>query len=192
MQAKISPGNIKLGGIPFVSLIPIKDCANCEACQKSCYALKSYRMYEDVRRAWHQNSRAVHSKGRIKWFNEIDQHIAKKRPRYFRWHVAGDIPDQHYYEGMKIVAQRNPNTKFVCFTKNFDLDFGGRPHNLAVILSMYPTMKTPRKKMPRAWMQDGTETRIPKDAIECSGHCEGCNVCWDLNKMKKDVYFHKY
>jgi len=192
-EAKISPGNSKLGGIPNVSLVPVKDCSNCEACKKTCYALKSWRQYPQTRAAWRHNSQLAH-KNSSDFFCSIDAYIQKKRPQYFRWHVAGDILDQEYYEDMKTVAKRYPNTRFLCFTKAHSgkliINFSGRPKNLAIVLSMYPEMKVPRKKMPRAWMQDGTETRIPKNAIECSGHCDSCNVCWDLHG--KDVYFHKH
>jgi hypothetical protein len=189
MQAKISRGNTKLGKIHNISLVPVKDCANCGACKSTCYAMKAWRQYPQTRAAWKHNSRLAHNNS-FDYFWSIDNYISKKKPEYFRWHVAGDILNQDYYTDMCKVAQRYPNTKFLCFTKRFDLDFSGRPKNLAIVLSMYPEMKVPRKKMPRAWMQDGTETRIPKDAIECSGHCSGCNVCWDLKG--RDVYFHKH
>lgn len=192
MQARISRGNRKLGSIPNVSLRPIADCANCEHCKKSCYALKAWRMYENVRDAWKSNAAMVHGKHRVKYFEDVDAFIKKRKPKYFRWHVAGDILDQDYYQWMVAIAKRHPNTKFLCFTKRFDLKFSGRPKNLAVVLSMFPGMKVPKKEMPRAWMQDGTEHRIPKNTIECQGDCTVCNACWHLNKNKKDVYFHKH
>jgi hypothetical protein len=189
METKISSGNSKLGNIPNVSLIPIKDCANCEACKKSCYALKAWRQYPLTRAAWSHNSKLARTNFQ-EYFMDIIEYLKKKRPAYFRWHVAGDILHQKYYRYMCGTARMFPETNFLCFTKRFDLDYSGRPKNLAIVLSMYPGMKTPRKRMPRAWMQDGTEKRIPEDAIECSGHCDTCNVCWDLKQQ--DVYFHKH
>jgi len=189
MNAKISSGNSKLGKIPNVSLRPVADCTNCSACKKLCYALKAWRMYENVRTAWKTNSQMARGPRRAKWFRSINTYIARRKPSYFRWHVAGDILDQDYYERMKTIAKSHPDTKFLCFTKRFDLSYSGKPKNLAIVFSMYPGMKAPRKKMRRAWMQDGTEHRIPKNAIECSGHCDTCNACWDL---PSDVYFHKH
>jgi hypothetical protein len=195
MQTIISKGNSKVGNIPNISLVPVKDCTNCSACKKTCYALKAWRMYPQVRKAWKQNSIFAH-KDIYNYFSEIGNYLAKKQPKYFRWHVAGDILTQQYYDLMVSAAKEFPNTKFLCFTKAHSgkliINFSGRPKNLAIVLSMYPDMKCPRKKMPRAWMQDGTETRIPQDAIECSGHCDTCNVCWDLHSLKQDVYFHKH
>jgi hypothetical protein len=43
-----------------------------------------------------------------------------------------------------------------------------------------------------AWMQDGTETRIPKGAIECHGNCETCGLCYELPRLGVDVVFHKH
>lgn len=191
MEAKISSGNMKLGGIPNVSLRPIADCANCEACKKSCYAMKAWRMYSSVRDAWKENAHLARDpKTRADWFRSIDRYIAKKKPKYFRWHVAGDILDQNYYGWMAAMAKRHPDTKFLCFTKRFDLNYSGRPSNLAIVLSMFPGMKVPKKKLPRAWMQDGTEKRIPSGSVECEGNCRVCNACWDL--QGKDVFFHKH
>lgn len=45
-EVKISRGNSKLGGIPNISLIPVKDCANCDARKNTCYALKSWKQYQ--------------------------------------------------------------------------------------------------------------------------------------------------
>ena len=190
MEANISKGNSKLGSIPNVSLVPVKDCANCQFCKSTCYAMKAWRQYPQVRKAWRKNSTAVRGPQRASWFQSIDRYIAKRTPEYFRWHVAGDILDQHYYECVREMAKRHPDTKFLCFTKRYDLKLLHRPKNLAIVISIYPGMKKPKTRHPKAWMQDGTETRIPKDAIECSGSCSGCNACWDL--QGKDVFFHKH
>ena len=43
-----------------------------------------------------------------------------------------------------------------------------------------------------AWMQDGTETRVPADAIACPGNCESCGMCYELERLGHDVVFHKH
>jgi hypothetical protein len=43
-----------------------------------------------------------------------------------------------------------------------------------------------------AWMQDGTETRIPSDAMKCPGRCDTCGACWGLAKRGIDVVFKKH
>jgi hypothetical protein len=43
-----------------------------------------------------------------------------------------------------------------------------------------------------AWMQDGSETRVPDDAIECPGNCESCGLCFEHDRLGRDVVFHKH
>ena len=193
IKAKISTGNHKLGRkIPNISLRPIVDCANCKLCAKKCYAMKAYRQYPQVKAAWGHNGKLAKSSKRNEWFADILNYIDKKKPGYFRWHVAGDIIDQDYYEWMCDIAIENPQTKFLAFTKNTNIKFLHRPKNLAIVISMWPGLPKPNNKMPLAWFQDGTETRVPKSAILCPGSCDECKICWNLPRIKKDVVFNKH
>lgn len=189
--ARISEGNSKIGPMHNVSLTPIKGCGNCQACKRDCYALKAYRMYPQTRKAWNANLRLA-TTDRVAFFASIRAHLAKKAPRFFRWHVAGDILDQGYLDSMKAIAAEFTGTRFLCFTKMHDLDFARLPKNLSIILSMFPSMPVPTGKLPIAWMQDGTEFRMPVHAIECPGSCDGCGMCFDLARLRRDVVFHKH
>ena len=51
---------------------------------------------------------------------------------------------------------------------------------------------SPRKCCPEGTMQDGTETRVPEDAIRCPGNCETCGLCYELPRLGRDVVFHKH
>ena len=190
LLVKLSDGNQKVGKCPNVSLTPIKACGNCTQCAKNCYALKSYRMYREVRAAWDGNLQLARG-DRAHYFSQISEQLSKRRkpPRYFRWHVSGDILDQNYFDHMCGIAVRHSRTKFLVFTKMHALDFSRAPKNLRVVLSMWPGMPLPTQQLPRAWMQDGTETRVPQDAITCPGLCEDCHACWGL---KCDVVFNKH
>jgi ferredoxin len=187
----ISNGNQKLGKIPNLSLVPVKDCANCTACRKDCYALKAWRLYPSVRRAWGANSKSFR-RDSAKACREVSAWIAKHKPRFFRWHVAGDILDQAHLDGIANVAKEHPQTLFLCFTKRHDLSFHSIPGNLSIVLSMFPSMPMPSQSLPIAWMQDGTETRIPANAMECPGHCDRCGMCWNLSTLGRDVFFRKH
>jgi hypothetical protein len=190
-QVKISSGNTKLGNMHNISLTPIKGCVNCQACKKSCYALKAYKMYANTRKAWNGNLRLAR-KDRCEYFAQIYLYLMKHKPKFFRWHVAGDILDQAYLDAMIGVAIDTPQTKFLCFTKAHHLNFKDLPENLSIVLSMWPTMPIPAINLPKAWMQDGTETRMPRNAIECPGNCETCGMCFALKKLGRDVMFHKH
>jgi len=186
----ISHGNGKIGDTPNVSLMPILSCPDGIPCAKDCYDCKACRMYPTVRAARQRNwQAALHD--RVQYFAGIRQYLERYRPQYFRWHVGGDIPDAVYLREMFKIAREHPQTHFLAFTKNHRLSFRGRPSNLSIVLSMWPNWGNARKRMPRAWMQDGTETRIPASAIQCSGSCDNCGICWHL-KAGQDVYFLKH
>ena len=58
-EITISLANSKLGKIPNISGVPVKDCINCKECRKDCYALKAYNQYPAVRKAWLSNSKLI-------------------------------------------------------------------------------------------------------------------------------------
>ena len=95
MQVKISVGNTKMGKVPSVSLPPIKACGNCGLCKNKCYAKKAYRLYPLVKRAYDSNYELATS-NHYQYFEDIKKYLKNKKPKYFRWHVAGDILNQEY------------------------------------------------------------------------------------------------
>lgn len=192
---KISSGNNKLGSIPNVSLTPCIACSPDAPCKKSCYASKFLRR-PNVKRAWSHNLQRAR-RNRAGYFADIAEFLKKKAPRFFRWHVAGDILDMDYFLAVCNIAERFPATKFLIFTKRHDIITSANvtiPGNLAVVASMWPGWGDMEKvrNFSKAWMQDGTETRIPANAIECPGNCESCGACWGMSRAKLDVVFHKH
>jgi len=201
-MATVSKGNNKLGNIPNISLPPIVTCSGCaELCGKACYAAKFYKMWPTVKRCWDNNLEhlQVDPKG---YFNEITASLKKiKNKRFFRWHVSGDIVDAAYFVNMRKIAHLFPDTKFLAFTKQFNLintavDVLTKeklPTNLQIIFSAWPGLEMPNPYNFRvAWMNDGTDSRIPEDAFECAGDCTQCSACFSLDKIGKDVVFHKH
>ena len=192
---KISPGNSKLGtAIPNVSMAPGRDCGNCKHCLKSCYALKAYRQYPATKAAWNHNGDAFRDDPAAS-AQFVSDWIARKRtaPKFFRIHVSGDFLGQEHVDAWVQVASEHPATKFLAFTKMGHLDFSAAPSNLAVIYSQWPGMPlNGPADAPKAWMQDGTETRMPADAINCPGNCETCGMCWALPELGRDVYFDQH
>jgi hypothetical protein len=96
------------------------------------------------------------------------------------------------------IARQNPRTRFLAFTKAFKIvnvyeSRAALPSNLAVIFSTWAGMKIDNPHGHRiAWMQDGTEDRVPDDAVECPGKCESCGICFRLPKLGRDVVFQKH
>lgn len=186
----ISLGNSKFPHTPNFSNRPIYDCANCKYCAPTCYALKAYKQYPIVKKAWDKNSKAIRGENYGKLYNEISDFLIRRNPSLFRIHVAGDFINQGNLELWAMIANDFPHTKFLAFTKCFDLDFSDLPPNLQIIFSMYPNQPDDAPSGPRAWVQDGSEDRIPENAIECGGLCENCGMCWELSSIKRDVFFH--
>ena len=189
----ISDGNMKLKGIPNISLRPVVDCGNCRYCAGSCYARKAYRAYPGVKKAWTKNGKAFRREDYGSLYEEIAEYLERKNPRWFRIHVAGDFLSQGHVDFWRMVAADFADIKFLAFTKMFDLDFWPKPGNLQIIASMWPGLtyfNSPHLDiLPKAWMQDGTETRIPGNAIECPGQCDTCGMCWHLSDIGRDVFF---
>jgi hypothetical protein len=188
--ATIAHGNGKVGDVPNVSLMPIVSCPTGAPCTHDCYDCKAVRMYPTVREARRRNWESAQNQ-RDEYFQGIRAYLAKYGPKYFRWHVGGDIPDADYLRRMRATARYYPETRFLAFTKHHALDYRNLPENFNVVFSMWPHWGNTRKRMPRAWMQDGTETRIPENAIRCDGQCDNCGVCWFL-RADQSVYFMKH
>jgi hypothetical protein len=187
---KISPGNSKLGSIMNTSVRPVLDCAKNVPCKKDCYALKAWKQYPATRQAWTHNSNEWTQDCTGSRDNIIHQLKAKKTPpKYFRIHVAGDFINQRHLDAWKYIASKCPETKFRAFTKRQELDYGDCPDNLMIGFSMWPGAKVtiPKHINFTAWVQDGTEDRIPGDARLCKNDCSKCKYCWDV--AVKDVYF---
>jgi hypothetical protein len=159
--------------------------------------LKALRLYPATRAAWRRNEYLA-KRHPESYFRQIAAQVAEAKPRLFRWHVAGDILSTDYLGGMCRIATAHPSTHFLAFTKAFEIvnryeDRTAVPANLVIVFSAWPRMTFLNPHRHRvAWMQDGTESRVPEDAIECPGNCESCGMCYELSRIGRDVVFHKH
>lgn len=183
-------GNNKIGKTPNVSLPPIFSCGeNATYCQDFCYAVKFYRMYPEVKRAWDENLREV-TEDRDYYFNSIRRYLLRCRPEYFRWHVAEDILDQDYFDRIVKVAYDYDETLYVVFTKRYDLRLEPQGlSNLSVVLSAWPGLELPDSSLPVAFTDHPSEERR-HNFIECPENCESCRACWNLAQEGKNVLLH--
>jgi hypothetical protein len=186
---KLSVGNKKLGSIMNTSVVPVADCKRDAPCKKKCYALKAWRQYPNVRKAWSHNSQLWKTSPTEAANSVVRQLKAKRKPaKYFRINVAGDFINQTHLDAWKAIARICTETKFRAFTKRWDLDYQRSPTNLIIGWSMWPGCEDTAPEGARAWVQDGTETRIPRGAVECKNDCSICKVCWD--NPPHDLWFH--
>lgn len=198
--------NSKLKGIPAWNLLPGYTCspAACAHCmQDGCYAVKNccchgYDMESNYcMRAWIENTAfAMNHLYRLEKL--LDEFLTSKKPELFRIHSAGDFFSVEYARMWRRVAFRHPETRFLAFTKQFDIIrhvHFYKLDNFEMVLSGWTGISIPddlRKHYRCAWCNDGQEKRIPADAIKCPGSCNDCRVCWFLSRLGKDSYFDKH
>lgn len=199
MPISISKGNSKLGAISSVSLPPVKTCRVCD-CFLKCYAKKYLRIRPNVKRAYENNLNILETDPETYW-REVEAAIMLAR--FFRFHVAGDIPNPTYFHRMLEVSKRNPHCEILCFTKRYDivntaiLNGAILPRNLHIIFSAWPGLEMDNPyEFPEAHVRfrDGTTTASPY-AKECEGNCTKCantnDGCWTL-KSGQQVVFNEH
>ena len=191
----ISPGNTKLGRVPNISTLPVRDCPPLcrKLCAKDCYALKAVRMYPATRKAWRSNGDAVRSDP-VRACDAVRVYCQRKRPRLFRWHVAGDVMSRQHFAEICRVARACPGTRFLMFTKSYAYIAGEIPANLSIVFSIWPgmprsTIPARLRRFPRAYAGDCRADPRFKRALHCEGHCQSCALCWHLKTIGRDVKF---
>ena len=206
MKIKISTTNSKLGTcIPSISLPPQCSCRKDAPCAKGCYAKKGNFLYNNVKDS-HQTNYDFYMENPDGYFDEIISFLTSGLVsyRFFRYHVAGDIVDYNYLLGMIRAAKRCRGTKFLCFTKKFDIvnDFIEKngefaiPSNLKIVFSAWhKAFKVENPfNLPVAYVffkKSEMNPDIPELAIPCQGHCETCMACWGLKKGQS-VFFNQH
>lgn len=144
----ISKGNRKIGRVMNVSLPPVLACSNCSECKHFCYDIKACLQYPDTVINARMRNYVILMNDRERYFREIDNAMTRRRKnKFFRWHVAGDIIDADYFAHMVEIARRHPD--FVCwtYTKVYHIvnewihDNGPLPENLHVMFSEWDGME---------------------------------------------------
>lgn len=201
-KAKIlAGGQHKVGDIPRWNLPPLWTCGkNCGTCEHHCYAVKDYTDYrvKVVSKSHARNCNAVttdleHTEEYItKW-------IQKRKPSFFRIHASGDfaVPGMgtKYAEMWYRVAKACPETRFLAFTKAFEivrevpfyeLD------NFSLVLSEWTdATKAPddlKEHYRTSRAVEKLEDARPNEMV-CPGNCETCGMCWNLKNLHHDVAF---
>lgn len=198
----ISEGNTKTGRIPSLSLPPVVTCKGAP-CHGDCYVCANMLRREcpkdgsdgAIAKSYARNLECW-KRNRQRFVTLLNRYLSKQAPRFFRWHVSGDIISQDYADVIVSTAAAHTSTRFLVFTKQ-GWDFSAAPANLTVIASQWPNWKAPEVKgaRGRAFVQDtqGSETRVPSGAVECAGNCETCSACWSIDKFSvRAVVFHKH
>lgn len=188
-KVSISKGNSKLGAIPSVSLPACVTCNPEAPCFKKCYANRLEKRYPTVNKAYANNLDILKNDDVLYWHSVYE---AAKTTRFFRYHVSGDIPDYSYLNNMASIAEVLPDTKFLAFTKQYDIVnnyidlFGKLPDNLQIILSNWGAWKCDNPhSLPTCEIIFKGEQPADDWKI-CGGNCTECACrgvgCWELKK----------
>lgn len=186
LNVAITKGNIKIGRVLNVSLMPIITCANCKVCHGFCYDIKACLQYLNVLKARVRNT-VIYMFDPARYFEQIENAIRKARKnKYFRWHVSGDIPDYNYLENMIRIARESPDWIFWTYTKNYKLvnawiaKNGGTktalPSNLSIMFSDWAglDMDNPYGLPTFGVIDPGTP--VPPGKFLCPGNCDICKA----------------
>lgn len=193
----ISNGNIKTGDIRSASVSPQGSCNPNLPCWAKCYANRMVMRWtskttgttRSVAKSWANNLR-IFNENPDDYFEQIAK--ASAIDRYFRWHVGGDIVNSRYFKGMIDVANRNPGTSYLVFTKKYYIvnsyvekhGIDSIPKNLIILFSEwegYPLVNPHEFPVVHCILKG----RKPSDDWKiCGGSCMDCICkgvgCWEL------------
>lgn len=177
----VTNGNRKIGRVMNVSLLPIFTClTRCNGCRFFCYDIKACMQYKNVLLARVRNTVLLWC-NRNAYFEQIEQRIARRRKnKFFRWHVAGDIIDGDYLQRMIDIARHHPDFIFWTYTKQYHIvnrhcdKFGKEsiPGNLSIMFSQWDGIEMVNP-------YNFPEFRVYDDISNVTEHrCPGnCEVC---------------
>lgn len=177
----ITNGNRKIGNVMNISLLPIFTClSNCHICKFYCYDIKACLQYANVIMARVRNSVLLWCDEK-EYFRQIEDRISRRRKnKYFRWHVSGDIISETYFTHMVEIAIKHPDFRFWTYTKQYSLvnrwcDKFGRetiPENLVVMFSKWDGVEMDnRYNFPTFTALDDL---IGFNGFICPGNCQTC------------------
>ena len=195
----IATGNHKLGTqICGLSLPPITTCRSNAPCKATCYACKGHQQYPTVLGTYMKNLRIWNENPRH-FFECVDYYLKYSGYRYMRLFDSGDFPNGQFLTDLiELVIKKNPQTKFMAFTKKYELinDYLKEhtlPENLNIIFSAWDRnwqFDNPYN-LPIAYVNFANKDfnpAIPTDAKICEGNCSICYKCWNLEKDESVVF----
>lgn len=206
-RGKATNGNQKLGKAIFnINLPPVLTCNPKAPCFKECYGRKGHFLFAAVQNSMMRNLMAF-CQNPDQFFEDIAYQT--KLSLYVRWFGNGDIPNDVFLAGMCKVARKNPNVRYLAFTKQYHIVNNyiaaghNIPRNLRIVFSCWKDWVPENPyNFPTTWVrfpESGKakvenisyNNRIPTNAFKCPSNCAECQACWHLKKGGS-VEFHKH
>lgn len=199
VHIRLQQGNTKTGKNCWtVSLIPILDCVNCTECKYNCYDICNVCFQPAVQNDRARNS-AVHKADPERFWNEVDAQIKANYVMELRINIGGDLTNDDF-EYVKVLGEKNPKTKILFFTKNYDginkyLNNNSFPDNVSVLMSAWIGMEMDNPhNLPCSHVlwEDGSTTAPKYGAVYCGGNCSECAFkgegCWNLKHGEHVIF----
>lgn len=180
-------GNKKLKNMLVYSHAPIKGCLDCSSCASTCYAVKSYKQYPNVKSAWDRNLKLV--KNNLDVFKvQITKELVKTRKKTVRIHSSGDFISQAYIEAWAEIAEGFPEISFYTYTKSmgrFDFTSLKNLSNVNIIDSFLPNgLKNYGSLEYCLEAEKKYDSFICPATLDKNVKCgEGCNYCVQNNNV---------
>lgn len=181
----ISGGNRKVNALN-VSIMPILTCGNCKECMHFCYDVKACLQYPKTVIAARMRNTCLLWKNRDEYFARIEKAISHRRKhKFFRWHVAGEIVDRDYLARMVDIARRHPDWTFWTYTKMYWLvneyvrihggdRFVAIPSNLKIMFSEWKGLPMDNPYGFPVFACRYPDEPIPENTFKCPGNCDYC------------------
>jgi len=172
--------NSKLGPDIYAFSLPRSTCHHKTIdCEKYCYAKRGTFIFDNVKEAL---DRYYKESLEDDFVDRLCAQIIFNRVKWVRIHPSGDFYSQEYADKWKEIAKRSPKTKFLVYTRNWDIDFSDVPKNLTVYNSVdKSTKKTNPTIKRRAIAIDITAPKHMKRVkygFICDNKCRYCKACW--------------
>jgi len=190
----ISAGNRKIGRVMNVSLPPVVTCSNCDKCKYFCYDIKACLQYPNTVIDARIRNYMILKKDRDAFFNRIHLAMqARRKNKFFRWHVSGDILDIDYFSRMIELARLHPDFIIWTYTKNYAVvneycrlyGRGNIPGNFSIMFSEWdgmPLVNPYNFPSFSVRMKNGNKNH-PAEYFNNLYRCPGnCDVCKKLHR----------
>ena len=208
---KLSHGNKKLisnDKVKFLifSIPPIITCPySTELCRKYCYAMKAYKMYPNVKKAWNENYNETLSNDFVSNMIEaIEKELARPSVKnakrlVVRIHESGDFYNQEYADKwLKIAEHFENNNKvvFMAYTKSVRyFVYRYIPKNMTVRFSLWSDTAKEEHELaqiiglPIYTAVESFTNESKKERCECVD-CGHCAKCWNksINMLKCEIH----
>ena len=175
-------GNTGLGKIPSFSTNRSTCGSLSKYCSKYCYMNFASSYYKGVKSTQSKNTELITKWSQAKIVGEIDNFLKKYNPSLFRIHVNGDFLNRKELDSWIQIAQLNPSTKFLAFTKQIHLfNLISIPDNLHIRFSIFFNMPITVKEtiLDKGFPIAYTDMNNVFNSKVCSKPCETCQFCYN-------------